>query len=74
MFDLDDDDAPIGRVLSRREALMLMGGAGAAGLFALVGCGGSTLTSAADSTTGGGDATGAVAGARGGERGVQRFN
>jgi protocatechuate 3,4-dioxygenase beta subunit len=59
MFDLDDDDAPIGRVLSRREALMLMGGAGAAGFVALVGCGGSTLTSAADTTGGANDATGA---------------
>jgi protocatechuate 3,4-dioxygenase beta subunit len=43
MFDFDDDDAPVGRILSRREALLLMGGASATGLLALVGCGGSAL-------------------------------
>jgi protocatechuate 3,4-dioxygenase beta subunit len=52
MFDLDDDDAPVGRVLSRREALLLLGGAGAAGFFALAGCGSSGLTSTTDSTSG----------------------
>jgi len=52
MFDLDDDDAPVGRILSRREALLLMGGAGATGILALMGCGGSSLTAATDAATG----------------------
>jgi protocatechuate 3,4-dioxygenase beta subunit len=54
MFDLDDDDAPVGRVLSRREALTLLGGAGAAGFFALAGCGSAAAMAAtADSTSSG---------------------
>ena len=35
---LYDDDAPIGRVLTRREAVIALGGAGAAGLLFLTGC------------------------------------
>jgi protocatechuate 3,4-dioxygenase beta subunit len=35
------DDLPVGRVLTRREALVLLGGAGVGGLFLLAGCGGS---------------------------------
>lgn len=38
--DLHDDDAPVGRVLTRREALRLMGGASAGGMLFLAGCGG----------------------------------
>ncbi|HET8625611.1 MAG TPA: hypothetical protein VFM14_18765 [Gemmatimonadales bacterium] len=33
------DDAPVGRLLSRREALVLLGGASAGGLLWLAGCG-----------------------------------
>jgi protocatechuate 3,4-dioxygenase beta subunit len=47
---IDDDDAPIGRILTRREALILFGGVGATGLLALAGCGGSTVTAATDDT------------------------
>ena len=35
---LHDDDAPVGRVLTRREALVLLGGAGAGGLLWVSGC------------------------------------
>lgn len=38
MHELNDDDAPVGRILTRREALILLGGAGAAGFFSLAGC------------------------------------
>lgn len=36
-----DDDAPVGRVLTRREALVLLGGTGAYGMLWATGCGGS---------------------------------
>jgi protocatechuate 3,4-dioxygenase beta subunit len=35
---MDNDDAPVGRILSRREALALLGVAGAGGAALLVGC------------------------------------
>lgn len=38
----DGDDSPVGRVLSRREALILLGGAGASGLLLITGCGDGT--------------------------------
>ena len=38
MIHLHDDDAPVGRILSRREAIVLLGGAGAAGFLTLAGC------------------------------------
>lgn len=44
------DDAPIGRVLTRREALVLLGGVGAAGLLHLAGCGSSSNAVASDTT------------------------
>jgi protocatechuate 3,4-dioxygenase beta subunit len=54
----DDDDAPVGRVLTRREALALLGGAGAGGLLFLAGCGGADeATGAAVDTTAGGTAS-----------------
>lgn len=37
---LDHDDAPVGRVLTRREAIGLLGGMGATGLLLLAGCSG----------------------------------
>ncbi|MEO8193532.1 MAG: intradiol ring-cleavage dioxygenase [Gemmatimonadales bacterium] len=36
--DLHDDDSPVGRILTRREAVILLGGAGAAGFLTLAGC------------------------------------
>ena len=53
--DLHDDDAPVGRILTRREALRLMGrvgGAGAGGLLFLAGCGGGS-DSVTDPSAGG---------------------
>jgi protocatechuate 3,4-dioxygenase beta subunit len=50
--DLHDDDAPVGRVLTRREALILLGGAGASGLLYLAGCGGSANGATGTDTTG----------------------
>lgn len=54
--DLHDDDAPVGRILTRREALVLLGGAGAAGLLMAMGCspatGGVIGTSGSDDTSG----------------------
>ena len=35
---LDNDDAPVGRVLTRREAIMLLGGVGTYGLLWMAGC------------------------------------
>jgi len=52
MDDLDNDDAPIGRVLSRREALVLMGGLGASGLLFLAGCGGDDDSTGIDNPNG----------------------
>ena len=47
-----DDDAPVGRILTRREAVTILGGAGAAGFLTLVGCSpGSSKGSAFASTT-----------------------
>ena len=50
------DDAPVGRNLTRREALVLLGGAGAAGLLMAMGCspatGGVIGTSGSDDTSG----------------------
>lgn len=43
-----DDDVPVGRILSRREALTLLGGAGT---LLLVGCASNSSTSAATPTT-----------------------
>ena len=39
MDHLHDDDAPIGRVLTRREAVVMLGGMSATGLLTLYGCG-----------------------------------
>jgi protocatechuate 3,4-dioxygenase beta subunit len=36
--DLHDDDAPVGRILTRREAVIVLGSAGAAGFLSLAGC------------------------------------
>ncbi len=47
-IDLDDDDAPVGRVLSRREALAVMGSLGAGGLLFLSGCNPSGTTEPPD--------------------------
>ncbi len=44
----DEDDRPIGRILSRREALGLVG---VTGLAALIGCGGTGTTTSTTSTT-----------------------
>jgi protocatechuate 3,4-dioxygenase beta subunit len=47
-----DDDAPVGRILTRREAVTILGGAGAAGFLTLAGCSpGSSKGSAFASTT-----------------------
>jgi protocatechuate 3,4-dioxygenase beta subunit len=47
-----DDDAPIGRILTRREAVVLLGGAGAVGFLSLAGCtSGSQGNSAIAATT-----------------------
>jgi protocatechuate 3,4-dioxygenase beta subunit len=48
--ELDVDDAPIGRVLNRREALRILGGAGASAAFFLAACRASTPTDAPSST------------------------
>jgi hypothetical protein len=48
---MDLDDLPVGRVLSRREALAVLGATGA--LF-LLGCSGSEGTASTDPTTSGG--------------------
>jgi protocatechuate 3,4-dioxygenase beta subunit len=44
------DDLPVGRVLTRREALVLLGGLGAGGLLWLSGCAGDSLTESEDPT------------------------
>ncbi len=46
----DDDDAPVGRVLTRREAIAALGGASAAGLLFLTGCSSAASGAAADTT------------------------
>lgn len=56
--DLDDDDRPIGRILSRREVLALFGAGGAATFLAACAPGGGTSPSAS-----GGASAGASAGA-----------
>jgi len=56
--ELQDDDAPIGRVLSRREALTLMGGYTASGLLLLAGC--KVADAVAQDTTGTGSLSCAV--------------
>ena len=38
MREQHDDDAPIGRILTRREAVIVLGSAGAAGFLSLAGC------------------------------------
>lgn len=38
MEHLHDDDEPVGRILTRREAVVLLGGVGATGLLGLYGC------------------------------------
>jgi protocatechuate 3,4-dioxygenase beta subunit len=38
MEHLDDDDAPVGRILTRRDAVILLGGMSATGLLSLYGC------------------------------------
>ena len=57
---MDNDDLPVGRFLSRREALRLMGAVGAA---ALAGCGG--VESAPESAVGGSEVAGGTAMAAG---------
>src|SRR3954463_15405353 len=49
---IDNDDAPVGRVLSRRDALLLLGGASAYGILWLTGCSGGADT---PTGSGGGD-------------------
>jgi protocatechuate 3,4-dioxygenase beta subunit len=39
MKHLDDDDAPVGLILTRRDAVVMLGGLGATGLLGLYGCG-----------------------------------
>lgn len=63
--DDDNDDAPVGRVLSRREIIALFGGTG---ILALIGCGGSggtttttSTSSTGTNTTGTGGSTGSTA-------------
>lgn len=46
-----DDDAPIGRVLTRREAIVTLGGAGAAGLLFLSGCTRPAVAASGDTAT-----------------------
>jgi len=52
--EIEDDDVPVGRLLSRREALVFLGGtgfAGLAGITLLTGCGGGTGTTSVTSAT-----------------------
>jgi protocatechuate 3,4-dioxygenase beta subunit len=49
--DLHDDDTPVGHVLTRREAIVLLGGATAGGLLLLAGCGESDDAAGADTGT-----------------------
>jgi protocatechuate 3,4-dioxygenase beta subunit len=50
---MDNDDAPVGRVLTRRDAILLLGGLGAGGLLWLAGCSGSDTTGTTDTGDGG---------------------
>ena len=50
---MDNDDVPVGRVLTRRDAILLLGGLGAGGLLWLAGCSGSDTTGTTDTGDGG---------------------
>ena len=50
---LHDDDVPVGRVLTRRDALLLLGGLGAGGLLWLAGCSDTATASTSDTGDGG---------------------
>jgi protocatechuate 3,4-dioxygenase beta subunit len=50
---IDNDDVPVGRVLTRRDAILLLGGLGAGGLLWLAGCSGSDTTGTTDTGDGG---------------------
>jgi protocatechuate 3,4-dioxygenase beta subunit len=56
---IDNDDLPVGRILTRRDLVRLLGGAGAGGMLWLAGCGGNQRPSVA------GDAGAAAAGSGG---------
>ena len=57
---MDNDDKPIGKVLNRRDALKLLGTAGAAGTLLLVGCEVAPTTTASPATTVGSTSGGAA--------------
>src|SRR5215210_5302539 len=50
---MDNDDEPVGRVLTRRDAILLLGGLGAGGLLWLAGCSGNDTTGTSDTGDGG---------------------